>query len=136
MTPKIGKNIESWCTRCKQMLAHTIEVVVGAKITRVYCHTCGGQHGYRPAPPVARADARNRVNGAAASDQKRRSEYEVLLGGRTASAAQPYAQSSRFKVRDLIVHDTFGLGAVTAERDHIKIDVLFPDGPRVLMHGR
>jgi len=118
------------------MLAHSIEVMVGAKITRVYCHTCGGQHGYRAAPPVARADARNRLNGEAALAQKRQSEYEVLLRGRTASAARPYAPSSRFKVRDLIVHDTFGLGAVTAERDRIKIDVMFPDGPRVLMHGR
>jgi hypothetical protein len=80
--------------------------------------------------------ARGRAKGETGGATKRPSEYELLLRGRTASAARPYAPSTRFKVRDLISHATFGLGAVTAERENIKIDVLFPDGARVLMHGR
>jgi len=31
---------------------------------------------------------------------------------------------------------TLGLGAVKAERDNAKIDVLFADGMHVLVHGR
>jgi len=37
---------------------------------------------------------------------------------------------------ELVSHATFGLGVVTGERDTIKIDILFADGPKVLLHGR
>ena len=26
--PQVGKNVDSWCTRCKLVLAHTIETVL------------------------------------------------------------------------------------------------------------
>jgi hypothetical protein len=42
----------------------------------------------------------------------------------------------RFAVGDLVAHTTFGLGVVTAERESSKIDIVFPDGPKVLMQGR
>ena len=48
MTFKVGDNIDGWCTRCKLVLTHTIEAVVGGKITRVHCNTCRGQHAYLP----------------------------------------------------------------------------------------
>lgn len=137
----IGKNVDSWCTRCKLVLTHTVEAMVEGKITRVHCNTCRGRHAYRAEPPGARsAGGRVRarqISGETSSEQKTRpTEYEVLMGGRTAAAARPYATSSRFKVREIISHATFGLGAVTAERDNIRIDVLFADRARVLVHGR
>jgi hypothetical protein len=36
----------------------------------------------------------------------------------------------------VISHASFGLGVVTGERDSVKIDVHFPEGPKVLLHGR
>jgi hypothetical protein len=137
---KVGKSIDGWCTRCKLVLTHTIEAVAGGKITRVHCNTCGGQHAHRARAPGARAVAGTRARPASAGRSEepktRRSEYETLLRGRTAAAARPYSMAARFKVNDLISHATFGLGAVTAERDNIKIEVLFADGARVLVHGR
>ena len=62
--------------------------------------------------------------------------YEALLRGRTAANARSYSTSARFKVGELISHATFGLGAVTGERDGIKIDVLFADKARVLLQGQ
>src|SRR5207253_4172029 len=35
--PKVGKEIDGWCTRCKLVLTHTIEAVANGKITRVHC---------------------------------------------------------------------------------------------------
>ena len=137
---KIGENINSWCTPCKLVLLHTIEAIAGGKITRVHCNTCRARHSYRAKPPAARS-ANGRVgarqtNGTSGEQTTRPSEYEVLMRGRTESAARPYATSSRFKVSEIISHATFGLGAVTAERDNVKIDVLFSDRARVLVHGR
>lgn len=128
----VGKTIDGWCTRCKLVLTHTIEAMAGGKITRVHCNTCRGQHAHRATAPGTR-----KANGHASNDAKTGpSQYEALLRGRTAAAARPYSTSERFNVKELISHATFGLGAVTAERDNIKIDVLFADGMRVLVHGR
>jgi hypothetical protein len=136
-TPIVGKDVDSWCTRCKLVLAHTIEAVVAGRITRVHCNTCGGQHAYRANAPGEGGAGRVRK---AASTEARASttarDFKALLAGRTLSDARAYSTGERFKVGELISHPAFGLGAVTGERDRIKIEVLFADGPRVLVHGR
>ena len=59
-----------------------------------------------------------------------------MLRGRTGDTARTYATSERFAPGEIIKHASFGLGVVVAERDSVKIDVHFPDGPKVLLHGR
>lgn len=139
-TAKVSGSVDSWCTRCRLMLSHTIESMVGGKITRVHCNTCSGQHAYRAKPP-ARAASGPKSGGrtskrAEASAGARANDYEKLIRNRTAATARPYSTSGRFQVGDVIAHATFGLGAITGEKDGTKIEVLFADGPRVLVHGR
>jgi hypothetical protein len=63
-------------------------------------------------------------------------DYRTLIQGRDASAARRFVVTERFKVADLLSHPTFGLGIVTADREGNKIEVLFADGPKTLVHGR
>lgn len=138
MRGQVGKTVDGWCTKCKLVLAHTIEAVADGKITRVHCNTCGGQHAHRASAPgtsKAKAGGAKAAGRATADKAKRPSPYESLVRGRTAAASKPYVTSARFAVGELISHTSFGLGVVTAERDGVKIEVMFPDGPRVLMHG-
>ncbi len=141
MTRKIGSRIDAWCTKCKLVLVHTIEAMSDTKITRVHCNTCSGQHAFRAAPPTPRAasgrSARSSRDGKRTSKEQAgvTNSYEALLRGRTAANARRYSTSERFKVGELISHATFGLGAITGERDGTKIDVLFADRPRVLLQG-
>jgi hypothetical protein len=140
MTLKVGKHIDGWCTRCKLVLGHTIESMTGEKVTRVHCNTCGGQHAHRARAPRARV-AGARASGTPGSrpptkEQKRENEYAALLRRSTKASSRPYSTSMRFAVGEVISHDTLGLGVVTGERDSIKIDVLFADGPKVLVQGR
>lgn len=136
-TPMVGRDVDSWCTRCKLVLAHTIEAVINGKITRVHCNTCGGQHAYRPrAPGESGATRARKSSGAEARESEVVRDYKALLAGRSPADARAYSTAERFKVGDLISHPAFGLGAVMAERDRVKIEVLFADGPRVLVHGR
>jgi len=137
--PEVGKSIDGWCTRCKLLLRHTIESITSGKITRVHCNTCGGQHAHRPkAPrsPSAGGRAGTKNGRRLADGSPRPTEYHTLLRGRTQEASRPYSMSVRFAVGDLVAHTTFGLGVVTAERESSKIDIVFPDGPKVLMQGR
>jgi hypothetical protein len=134
---KAASIVDGWCTKCKLVLAHTVEAVVDGKITRVHCNTCNGQHAYRATAPAARAAGAAKGAKAKAVDKvPKRSEYETLLRGRTGANARTYATSERFQPGELLNHSTFGLGVVTAERDSVKIDVHFADGPKVLLHGR
>ena len=136
---KAGSTVDGWCTKCKLVLGHTVEAMVEGKITRVHCNTCGGQHAYRASAPATRAASGKGSKSAArkaAEKVPKRSEYETLLRGRTGATARTYATTERFAPGELINHATFGLGVVTGERDSIKIDVHFADGPKVLMHGR
>ncbi|MCC6847039.1 MAG: hypothetical protein IT294_00960 [Deltaproteobacteria bacterium] len=139
---KPGSTVDSWCTKCKLVLAHTVEAMVDARITRVHCNTCRGQHAYRPDAPRAGGKAAKAGEGRRSAPKKAvaaapiRSEYETLLRGRTADKARTYATTERFAPGELIKHSTFGIGVVIGERDSVKIDVAFPDGQRVLLHGR
>ena len=132
--PQVGKNVDSWCTRCKLVLAHTIETVANGKIAKVHCNTCQGQHAYRAKAPGTRSTtSRTRKSGADAAPAQ---DFQALLKGRTAADARRYALSDRFRPGEVIAHSTFGLGVVTAERDGVKIEVIFAEGPKMLVHGR
>jgi hypothetical protein len=134
-TPIVGKDVDSWCTKCKLVLAHTIEAVVGGRITRVHCNTCGGQHAYRARPPGESSgrSPRARADGARTATKAVR-DYASLLRGRDPSTARAYAVTERFKDGELIRHPTFGLGLVTALKDVNKIEVMFADGSKTLIH--
>jgi hypothetical protein len=131
-TPVVGKDVDSWCTKCKMMLAHTVETVANGRITRVHCNTCKGQHAYRAKPPGT-SSTRSRSSKTATP---RPPDYASLLKGRDAAAAKAYAPTERFAEGDFIRHATFGPGVVTARKDVNKIEVIFEDGPKVLIHRR
>ncbi len=133
---EVGKSVDGWCTRCKLVLRHTIEAMAAGKITRVHCNTCGGQHAHRKNAPRTPGTGAKRARRAGDEQATRQSDYQALLRGRTRDASRPYAMTQRFAVGELIAHATFGLGVVTGERDSSKIDIVFPDGPKVLMQGR
>jgi hypothetical protein len=136
--PIVGKDVDSWCTRCRMVLAHTIEAVVSGRITRVHCNTCGGQHAYRARAPGTGSAGRareGRTDGARAASKPTR-DYASLMRGRDPGSARAYTAAERFKDGELIRHATFGLGLVTALKDVNKIEVLFADGSKVLIHRR
>jgi hypothetical protein len=143
-TLKVGMEIDGWCTKCKLMLAHTVEAMVGGKVTRVHCKTCRSQHAFRSRPPgKAAVGGAKRTSAATRGSRARKpaaaptfEDYPVLMRGRDASKARPYRVSEHFAPKDLIAHPTFGLGLVLSAKDGSKIDVLFPDGPKTLVQGR
>jgi len=133
---KPGSTVDSWCTKCKLVLAHTIEAMVDTKITRVHCNTCRGQHAYRATAPGSKTGGASKSARSKVEKAPKQNDLETLLRGRTAASARPYATTERFAPGEVIQHSAFGLGVVTGERDSVKIDVQFADGPKVLMHGR
>ena len=137
MQAVIGKTVDSWCGRCKLMLAHTIEAAVNDKITRIHCNTCGAQHAYRRNPPGTsspKARPRSSTEGRPTKASKT-VDYAALLRGKDVGKARAYRISDHFEADDIINHPTFGLGLVVRLRDSNKIDVGFSDGVKTLTHA-
>lgn len=133
-TRAVGKDVDSWCPKCKLMLAHTIEAMVGTRITRVHCNTCKAQHAYRASQPGQ--SAARRSGGASRAAAAAPPDYAKLMRGRDPAKARRYAVSERFTPTELLDHPTFGIGVVTGVKDGNKIEVVFPDGSKTLIHAR
>ena len=137
--PVVGKDVDSWCTRCKLMLRHTIEAVSGDKITRVHCNTCKSQHALRSKPPgkVAPRKTRGTAGGPRGSKDGGMApdSFEALMRGKDPSSARRYVLADRFKQGELINHSQFGLGVVRSMKGLDKIEVVFADAQRILVHG-
>src|SRR5262245_12233886 len=135
---KPGSNIDSWCGKCKLMLAHTIEAVVGDKPARVSCNTCKSQHSYKANPPGSSRATSKRQAGGGATERVRSgsNRYESLLKAKSASVVKAYSLTTKYEARDVLEHPTFGRGVVTAVKDATKIEVLFESGSKTLAHAR
>ena len=131
MTTRVGGEVDSFCGKCKMLLAHTVLAMVGKSIARVRCNTCGTDHAFRKAPG----------NSAPASARSTPRSARVVVGfaaqieARGAATARAYSPQATFQVDELIAHPTFGLGIVQAVRRD-KVDVAFKASERTLIHGR
>ncbi len=133
----VGGDIDSWCTKCKIMILHTVVSMKddGKTPKRVECNSCHGAHMYRANPPGTRKKSSSSSSKAGRSTL-RASDYDRMMEGRNPAAARRYSPKTQFTVGEVIAHPKFGTGVTTMLKDKTKIEVLFPDGPRVLVHAR
>jgi hypothetical protein len=127
---KVGGEIDAFCTRCKMVLAHTVLAMVGTKVARVRCNTCGSDHAHRSAP-----GARSRSSPSKPREPKVVLSFEDRIAGKDVAGAVTYDPKATFQLEQLVRHPTFGMGIVTAVRDD-KIDVAFKASQKTLVHKR
>lgn len=134
-----GGDVDSWCTKCKIMILHTIVAMVDDKPKKVQCNSCGSNHVYRADPPGTRRNATGKKTTRAKSASRaapKPDDYDTLMEGRDRSEARRYSPKLEFQKSELIIHPKFGLGIATMLKDQTKVEVLFPDGSKVLVHAR
>ncbi len=143
---KVGGEVDAFCTRCRLTLAHTILAMVGTKIARVRCNTCGGDHAFRSAPGTTdKPSTSSRSSGStsssraprasrASSEEKVVISFEEQLAGKDIASAPRYSPKDSYKVDQVIQHPTFGLGLVTAVRGN-KVDITFKSETKTLVHA-
>ena len=108
---KSGERVEKFCAVCSEERGHVVASVTKAgRITRVSCPKCGTRS---PFKAVAGATAR--------------------AASRTGA---PYDSANTYRAGQSMTHPVFGVGEVTAVIEPQKIDVLFPDRMRRLIHAR
>src|SRR5437762_7431258 len=119
---KPGGNVDSWCGKCKMLLAHTIEAMVGDKPARVHCNTCKSQHAYRSGPPSSRTPRQAGVREtserpARAPSKPRATKYQSLLNAKSAAVPKTYSPKDKYQEGDVLEHPMFGRGVATAIKE-------------------
>ena len=138
ITDKAGQDIDSYCGKCKMTLAHVIVAMEGTKVVRAQCKTCYATHAYRkdPALKVKKTTTRRAARKTDAKPRFTATEFDVVMSQRNIANARQYGIRETFIESDVIDHKKFGLGAVTCCLTDDKIEVLFREGPKTLVHSR
>jgi hypothetical protein len=108
---KIGDRTEKFCKVCGEERGHVVaSLAKNGRISRVSCPVCGTHSAFKAG------------------------------GGATARAAAspgaPYDRTRTYRTGQSMTHPVFGQGEVTALIEPQKIDVLFADRLRRLVHAR
>jgi len=125
-----GTELDAYCTKCKLILAHVIIAMKGNRVAKVECNTCHNTHAYRASIPGSRTRARKTARGASAPS------YSQLMEGRDLSTATKYKMAVTFQEGQVVDHTRFGIGLVTRVLSDAKIQVVFPEVLKVLVHAR
>ena len=105
---KIGDRVDQMCINCKEERGHIVTSLSKAgRITRVSCPMCDSSVVYR-AGTIRRAS--NKL-------------------------AAPYDRGRTYRKGQMLMHPMFGEGEVTAIIEPQKMDVLFADRVRRMMHA-
>ena len=130
-----GKEVLSYCGKCKLTLAHMIIVMKDPNtIGKVQCKTCGGTHAYKdPTSKTKKVKTKSIIPGAKSKSVTVSDLWTEELG-KASGKPKGYSIREIFEVGDLIDHKKFGPGIVQALVDG-KIEVLFQHEIKTLVHN-
>jgi len=134
MTTKVlsaGDYIASKCTKCKDTTNHTIVAMVGEKVVKVQCNTCGSTHNHRP-EVAKKTPAARKTSTAKPRTTKAERVWEELQEKMRPEDAVPYSMATPMKADMLIDHPSFGLGLILNCIKPNKMEVQFQSGIKLL----
>lgn len=130
-----GKEVLSYCGKCKLPLGHTIVSMKDAStLGKVQCNTCQAIHMYK--------DPATKAKKVKTTGTKRKTKKSVSVGelwmemmGKASGKAKAYTIREIFAIGDIIDHKKFGPGIVQTSANE-KIEVLFQHEIKLLVHGK
>jgi transposase-like protein len=106
----IQDRVDKRCSVCNEERGHVVtSVSKRGQISRVTCPKCGTSSTFKSSTSTA---------------------------PRPKQAGSPYDQTRTYRTGQTMMHPTYGQGEVTSVVDSNKIDVLFADRMRRLIHSR
>lgn len=138
----VGKEILSNCSKCKLILAHIIVTMKSATDPdKVMCKTCKSTQSYKDPSAKKKKTSVAKVIKTARAGSSRKStetvgEMWTRAIGKSTAENKEYSIKGSFQTGDVIDHPSFGQGVVEKLIDDNKIEVLFQDDYRTLMHKK
>jgi hypothetical protein len=109
----VGERVEKLCVVCNEVRGHVVvSVTKRGQVSRVSCPKCGERSAFKSS---ATADANTKTS--------------------SAKTGAPYDRTRTYRTGQAMLHPTFGPGEVTKVIEPGKIDVLFADRMRRLIHS-
>jgi hypothetical protein len=138
MAPQIstGKDVLSYCTKCKLNLSHTIVAMKDEKtFAKVQCNTCKSIHAYKD-PSVSNA-SKTRTKKTSKGPTKIISIADLWMDSlnKTTKKSQAYSIAAKYREGDVIDHSKFGPGIVQSVKDN-TIQVVFRHDIKTLIHNK
>lgn len=131
----------AYCTSCKMDLNHVIVAMKGDRIAKVQCLTCKKEHVYR-APkgatePQQKATRSSDKATAAAGETSSsiEAEWMKLMATHRDVPMKPYNAKTQFGLGDKLNHPMFGEGIVGKLIYPNKLEVIFRDDIKILIHS-
>jgi hypothetical protein len=137
----VGKEILSHCSKCKLILAHIIVTMKSAtEPDKVMCKTCKSTQSFKDPSAKKKKTSVAKVIKTARSGGRKTTETVGELWtkalNKSTTGHKDYTIKGSFQTGDVINHPTFGQGVVEKLIDDNKIEVLFQDDYRTLMHKK
>ncbi len=130
-----GKEVLSYCNKCKLALAHIIVTMKDEKtIHKCKCKTCGANHAYKD-PSAATKKKRRTTTRAKKAPAMSVSDMWMQKMSQTKNKSKQYSIKEKFELGDIIDHPKFGPGIVEAILDNVKMEIMFRHEIKVLMHN-
>ncbi|MEO1174613.1 MAG: hypothetical protein AAFX94_21560, partial [Myxococcota bacterium] len=107
-----------------------------ARPKRVQCKTCGSTHNYKSASDAKASAKRASRSTSPRSTTAKANDYDTLMTGKDIAGAVRYRVSEVFEQDAVLDHKKFGLGLVLKVLGDSKIEVIFRDGVKTLIHDR
>lgn len=133
----VGKDVLSYCSKCKLNLGHTIVAMKDAKhIAKVKCNTCGNIQAFKD-PSVSSKQNKTRTKKTTMKPSKIISVSDLWMEkmSSTKKKSTPYAMDQKFVPGDILDHVKFGPGIVEKVVDD-KIEVIFRHEIKTLVHNK
>lgn len=130
---RAGLDTDAYCGKCELMLAHVIHAVAASgRPARVECKTCGAIHGYRKGPPGSGVGKKKTTS----TRQTPEKLFDAAIEDKDISNAIKFTIKEEFEKNAILDHKKFGIGVVTQLLTDSKIEVIFREGTKILIHAR
>ena len=133
----VGKDVLSYCTKCKLNLGHIIVAMKDVKhIAKVKCNTCGTLQAYKD-PSISSKQNKTRTKKTLMTPSKIISVSELWMEkmSSTKKKSTPYAMDAHFVKGDIIDNTKFGPVIVEKVVDD-KIEFIFRHEIKTLVHNK
>ncbi|MAF76554.1 MAG: hypothetical protein CME63_13560 [Halobacteriovoraceae bacterium] len=136
----VGKEVLSYCNKCKLTLAHIIVTMKSeTTIGKVQCKTCQGTHAYKDPSAVKASKTKRGKNVGSKTKKTTQNSISDIWLEKVASAtskSQKYSIKTKFELNDIIDHPKFGPGIVDKLIDADKVQVIFRHDIKTLIHNK
>ena len=133
-TYAIGDRVEKLCAVCGEERGHVVaSVTKRGLISRVTCPKCGTRSSFSSGTKLTGSRSKSvQSEPYDMSRTYRKVHFELIWSG----TSEPYDMSRTYRTGQVMIHPMWGPGEVTAVIEPKKIDVLFADRIRRLIHSR